>query len=150
MSLSKTTIIAAPTQDVFRQSSDIIAALGPAAKIGLQLHHMLSHASLYLFLRIYFLAEQVLHASKILAVGSTMASRFLVANTALLTREALRSAWNSKSGRRLRKKLEYEFFTFVLGSGGNSLILVIFWPGWWAAGFLLLMTWICASMAKFD
>lgn len=54
------------------------------------------------------------------------------------------AAWNSKQGRRLRKKLEFEFFVLILGSG-NGLILVVFWPGWILIGLAyfvyLLWSW---------
>lgn len=49
------------------------------------------------------------------------------------------SAWNSSQGRRLRKKLEFEFFVLILGCG-NSLCLAVFWPGWFIIG-LLYLTW---------
>ncbi|KAG8160743.1 hypothetical protein KVR01_009007 [Diaporthe batatas] len=49
------------------------------------------------------------------------------------------STWNSSQGRRLRKKLEFEFFVLILGCG-NSLCLAVFWPGWFIIG-LLYLTW---------
>lgn len=53
-------------------------------------------------------------------------------------------AWNSKQSRRLRKKLEFEFFVLILGSG-NGIILMVFWPGWILVGLVyfvyLLWSW---------
>lgn len=53
-------------------------------------------------------------------------------------------AWNSKQCRRLRKKLEFEFFVLILGSG-NGIILMMFWPGWILVGLAyfvyLLWSW---------
>lgn len=52
--------------------------------------------------------------------------------------------WDSKQSRRLRKKLEFEFFVLILGTG-NGIILMIFWPGWILVGLLyfvyLLWSW---------
>lgn len=43
----------------------------------------------------------------------------------------------------LRKKLEYEFFVFVLG-GGKGIILFVFWPGWIVVGSAIGgVMWIC-------
>lgn len=53
-------------------------------------------------------------------------------------------AWNSKQARRLRKKLEFEFFVLILGSG-NGIMLMVFWPGWILVGLAyfvyLLWSW---------
>lgn len=35
-----------------------------------------------------------------------------------------------KATEELRKKLFFEFMAFVLGAGGNQILLVVFWPGW--------------------
>jgi len=45
------------------------------------------------------------------------------------------SAWDSKPVRRLRKKVEFEFFVLLLGCG-NTLFLMVFWPGWIPLGCL--------------
>lgn len=59
---------------------------------------------------------------------------FLVAKTLIMTSatalgNVASSAWGSKPCRRLRKKLEFEFFVLILGCG-NGFFLFFFWPGW--------------------
>lgn len=52
-------------------------------------------------------------------------------------------AWNSKQSRRLRKKLEFEFFVLILGCG-NGFILMIFWPGWILVGLVYFIYLLCS------
>lgn len=52
-------------------------------------------------------------------------------------------AWNSKQSRRLRKKLEFEFFVLILGCG-NGFILMVFWPGWLLVGLVYLLYLLCS------
>lgn len=106
---------------------------------------MLSSVSLFLFLRSYFIASHLLFVSRVVALQSAIASKFVLFHTTLLTRRATWALWNSEPVKRLRKKLEFEFFTFVLGGGGNNLFLMMFWPGWWVLGFTTLMVWNCAG-----
>lgn len=48
-----------------------------------------------------------------------------------------------KATESLRKKLLYEFADFVLGSG-NSLVLLVFWPGWIVVGGGVWgVKWVC-------
>lgn len=70
---------------------------------------------------------------------------FAVASAAALTR-LVWSAWDSKTGRRLRRKLEFEFFVLILGCG-NGFALIIFWPGWIFVGlvYLAYMMWSLAT-----
>ncbi|KAI1819805.1 hypothetical protein F4861DRAFT_543570 [Xylaria intraflava] len=60
-----------------------------------------------------------------------------------LSKQATWAFWNSKHMRRLKKKIEFEFFTLILGGGGNNLCLVIFWPGWGvlALGAFIISAW---------
>lgn len=62
-----------------------------------------------------------------------------------LSRQAVWKVWDGKHGRRLRKKIEFEVFTLILG-GGNNLCLVLFWPGWCILGLsglalFMISTW---------
>ncbi|KAI1857489.1 hypothetical protein JX265_011224 [Neoarthrinium moseri] len=123
------------------QGSDIIAALGPTLEVAVQCQQMLSGLSLFLFLRTYFAVSCLLFASRIVAVQSAFVSRFMLLQTAMLSKRFGRAVWNSQPIRRLRKKLQFEFFTFVLG-GGNSLCLLLFWPGWWILGLMTITAWL--------
>lgn len=53
------------------------------------------------------------------------------------------SAWDSKRSRQLRKKLEFEFFVLILGSG-NGFILMLFWPGWILIGLVYALYLLCS------
>jgi hypothetical protein len=44
----------------------------------------------------------------------------------------------SKRIRKLRKKLVFEFMTLILGSGGNNMCLLLFWPGWWLIAIVVM------------
>ncbi|KAK8043072.1 hypothetical protein PG994_013555 [Apiospora phragmitis] len=126
MEFSKMGIIAASTKapdaSVRSQRSEVISQLGPAVQVALQFQRILSVVSL-----------------------SVLPSKFVAWQTLVASRVASHTAYNCKSVRRLRKKLEYEFFTFVLGSGGNSLFCIMFWPGWWILGFVALAIWSCVG-----
>lgn len=73
-----------------------------------------------------------------------------IRNVALMSTAALGnlawSAWNSKPGRRLRKKLEFEFFVLILGCG-NGVCLLVFWPGWILIGlaYFVYLIWSWAG-----
>lgn len=61
-----------------------------------------------------------------------------------LSRQAVWALWDGKHGRRLRKKIEFEVFTLILG-GGNNLCLVLFWPGWCILGFSGLSLFVIST-----
>ncbi|KAK8010016.1 hypothetical protein PG990_008981 [Apiospora arundinis] len=153
MELSKMGIIAASTKEPnvsgrsggHHQRSEVISHLGPAVQVALQFQRILSVVSLSVLLRTYFLASHLLFVSRIVAWQAFVASRFVLFKTAVASRVASQAAWNCKSMRRLRKKCEYEFYTFILGAGGNNLFCMMFWPGWWLMGFLTLAIWSCVG-----
>ncbi|KAK8052382.1 hypothetical protein PG993_003767 [Apiospora rasikravindrae] len=132
MEFSKMGIIAASTKD-------------PNVSVALQFQRILSVVSISVLLRTYFLASHLLLVSRFVAWQALVASRFVLIKTAVTSRVASRAAWNCKSMRRFRKKFEYEFYTFILGAGGNSLFCMVFWPGWWILGFVTLAIWSCVG-----
>lgn len=71
------------------------------------------------------------------ALQTYLIAKNLTTRSALALTEIAWSAWNSSHVRRLRKKLEFEFFVLILGCG-NSLCLAVFWPGWFIIGLLYL------------
>lgn len=131
-------ILAAPTTNpaavALPQSSDLISNLGPLLNLALQFHQTLSSATLVFFIRTYLTARLVGTAlfltSRLAALQALIISRALTISTTSVARWIAWTIWNCKKCRRLRKKLEFEFFALVLGPGGNALFLVLFWPGW--------------------
>ncbi|PSS05186.1 hypothetical protein BD289DRAFT_419690 [Coniella lustricola] len=103
------------------------------------------------------LAKQFLHINRLLLTYLILGCYIAVLQTMLVMRECAAasatafarlvwSAWDSKTSRRLRKKLEFEFFVLILGCG-NGFALIIFWPGWIFVGLLYLtyLMWSCAT-----
>ncbi|KAK7957846.1 hypothetical protein PG988_012694 [Apiospora saccharicola] len=143
-------IIAASTKEpnvsssVRAQRSEVITHLGSAVQVALHFQRILSVVSLSVLVRTYFLASHILLLSKFVGWQALAVSRFVLFKTAVASHIASRAAYNCKSVRRLRKKLEYEFFTFVLGCG-NMMFCMMFWPGWWLMGFITLAIWSCVG-----
>lgn len=73
----------------------------------------------------------------IAALQTYLVAKDLTTRSASVLGEIAWSAWNSSQVKRLRKKLEFEFFVLILGCG-NSLCLAVFWPGWFIIGLLYL------------
>jgi len=90
--------------------------------------------SQYLFLRAYFAVSFVVYyvvfVTQILTSQTYLASRFAAARTASTIKSTYLTIWNSRKLRRLRKRLEFEFFVLILSPSGNNLFLMVFWPGW--------------------
>jgi hypothetical protein len=122
------------------QRSDVISTLYPHVNSAVQFQQLIGSAAFHLLVRTYFAATIVatvsLWASKSIAWRVLIASRILVARTLLLTKHLAWTAWNSKQSRRFRKRLEFELFILLLGPGGNTLFLMLFWPGWLMLAFL--------------
>lgn len=74
------------------------------------------------------------------ALQTYLVAKDLTTRSATALGEISWSVWNSTHVRRLRKKLEFEFFVLILGCG-NSLCLAVFWPGWFIIG-LLYLAWM--------
>lgn len=127
----------------------LLSALSPVLTNTLSLfatlQTLLHNGTLFLLFRSYFLLRQSFLVSQILLYGSSI---LLWQYSSILGKGAY---WTTKFGVKegykrtawLRKKLQYEFFVFILG-GGNPILLVVFWPGW-----LVVMTgvwgawWVC-------
>ncbi|PHH89876.1 hypothetical protein CDD83_5049 [Cordyceps sp. RAO-2017] len=57
---------------------------------------------------------------------------------------AVAGLWPSRHAQLIRNRLFYEFALFVLG-GGNTLILLLFWPGWLLVGLACWAVWQMAA-----
>jgi hypothetical protein len=116
------------------QRSDVISVLYPLVNSALQFQLLLGSAAFHLLVRTYFAAAMVatlsLWASKSIAWRTFLASRVVAARSLFLAKRLAWTAWDCKRSRRFRKRLQFELFVLLLGPGGNTLLLMIFWPGW--------------------
>lgn len=147
MRLSRMVIIAAPTKELdvsLRQRSNLVGLLSPTIDTVLRFQRVLGAISLFRpsLLQTYYLTTRLLLAGHLLAWHALTASSFMVGKTATLSKFAGHAAWNCKTMTRLRKKLEFEFFTFILGCG-NFLFVAMLWPGWLVLGVAAIVAWQC-------
>lgn len=98
-------------------------------------------------------ARQLLQLQRLAFTHLLLTCNMVVLHALLLARDlasaaaaAVANAWDSKQGRRLRKKVEFEFFVLILGCG-NSFLLVCLWPGWivLGLGYLVYLVWCWAG-----
>lgn len=132
-------------------SANILTILSPALTHSLYLaailQRLLSTTTLFLFLRAYlsslFILRQTFYATQLLLIQSYHASALLARGTYPIVKMGGRRGW--KATEKFRKKLFFEFTAFVLGSGGNQLLLLVFWPGWVVlGGGAMGIRWACA------
>ncbi|KAI0844362.1 hypothetical protein F5Y00DRAFT_200357 [Daldinia vernicosa] len=142
MELSKVAIIAAPTKEpraVTNPSSSVVAIFVPTLVVILRCQRVLAAASLSLHIKVSWLARHLSQVLRIFASQIYSASKLFRYHTAILGR----TIWKTKPIQRLRKKIVFEFFTLMLGSCGNLLCLLLFWPGWWLLGIAwLVVRWL--------
>lgn len=49
--------------------------------------------------------------------------------------------WNGQRSRLFRKRLEFEIFVLLFGSG-NTILLLVLWPGWIVLGLAGVGWWL--------
>ncbi|KAL0944866.1 uncharacterized protein CTRU02_202753 [Colletotrichum truncatum] len=132
--MNKVAILTSSTHEPgvnIRQRSDLIALFGPTFDLAIRFQRLIAVASSLLFVYGHLLATSTLTstviATRLFATHSTHVSKA----TMLMLMRSMRSAWDCKKIRSMRKKLFMEFATTILGPGGNMLIIMVFWPGWW-------------------
>lgn len=81
------------------------------------------------------LLRQSYYTSLILSRQGYYGSLLLAKQTYWLGRIATRRGW--KGTEKLRNKLFFELAVFVLGTSGNGVLLLMFWPGWIVIGGVL-------------
>lgn len=141
---------ARPNYDFVRQQSEIVQRyafqLGPAFQywnaVGPRLFDL---AQQLLYINRVALAY-LLFGCNLVALQTFLLTKAILLRSALALRTLASSAWDSKQGRRLRKKVEFEFFVLILGCG-NGFALIIFWPGWVVVGlaYFLYLMWARAG-----
>ncbi|KAK4121567.1 hypothetical protein N657DRAFT_577200 [Parathielavia appendiculata] len=127
------------------QRSDVMSTMYPLVNSAVQFQQLLGSAAFHLFVRTYFAASVVatlsLWASKSIAWRTLLASRVLAARSLFLAKRLAWTAWDCKRSRSIRRKLQFELFVLLLGPGGNTLLLMIFWPGWLMLALLGWAIW---------
>ncbi|KFA61725.1 hypothetical protein S40285_10108 [Stachybotrys chlorohalonatus IBT 40285] len=127
------------------RNSDALAYLSSTLPYATVVHHALGSVSLFLCMQAYVTAcaafSIALYASKILAFQAYIATKYSAYHARIVSAWALAEVYRSKTLERLRKKLFFEFATFVLGGCGNGLFLVVFWPGWIVIGGASFAMW---------
>ncbi|KAK3385298.1 hypothetical protein B0H63DRAFT_559934 [Podospora didyma] len=125
-------LLTAPTTTMPRaallrtRSAAISTTLRPPVTVALQFRHVLG-----------LLLRHICFAAREFGIALFTATKVVVLNIFRVLRSSTTRSvqltwtlWDSKRSRRIRKKLELEFFVLILGPGGNSLLLLLFWPGW--------------------
>ena len=145
-------ILAAPTSTpsvALRQRTDVISSLGPLLTLALQFQQLLSSATVLLSFRTQIAARVIgtalVLASKSVALYALLAFQIFAVRSASVAKQTFHLLWDSRRSRRVRRKIEFEFFVLLLGPGGNTLCLLLFWPGWIVMCSLAWAVWLGAS-----
>jgi hypothetical protein len=143
-------ILAAPTTElnvVLPGRSNKFAAFGPTLRFAYHFQQAIGSVSFFIILRTVFTVNLVLLGllvtAKVVAFRSYLVSKFLAVKTATLLRLACVAASSSKSVRRFRKKMEYEVYALFVGPGVNTMLLLVFWPGWLVVAPMVLGLSMC-------
>ncbi|KAJ9162221.1 hypothetical protein NKR19_g1564 [Coniochaeta hoffmannii] len=130
-------LLAASTMEpnvALHQNSRQTSIAGQVPRFAFRSQQAIRALAQYLLLRIYFAASFTLNytllVTQIFTFGSYSTSRFLAVRTTSALKSMCGAIWNSRRIRRLRKRIEFEFFVLILSPSGNNLFLLLFWPGW--------------------
>ncbi|KAF3356207.1 hypothetical protein VDGD_20397 [Verticillium dahliae] len=126
------TVVIAPLDSmVIRPGSEFVTLFARTVNLALGFQRLLGAVWLSVIPRTYFLAAYTaataLFASRIIATHSLALTKSIVLGSA----KACNIVWKSKRVRRICKQMEYDFAMVILGPGVNTLIVLVFWPGWW-------------------
>ncbi|OTB10000.1 hypothetical protein K445DRAFT_268320 [Daldinia sp. EC12] len=138
MEFPKVDIIAAPTQGpraVANSSSCLNVIFALALIVILRCQRVLYAAYLSPLLRASWFAWLLSCVCRIFAAHAYSASKLFRHDASILGR----AIWKAKFIRRLRKKVIFELLALMLSSCGNSLCLLLFWPGWWFLGLICVI-----------
>ncbi|KAF2962639.1 hypothetical protein GQX73_g10935 [Xylaria multiplex] len=142
ISLSTGAIIAAPINDpatLSRAGARVLAIPVSTLRLAGFCQRFLSSALLSLLIQASLWASSLLGLGWSTSMQIRRAINIIAYRSARLSKQATWEIWDSARMRQLRKKIEFEFFTLILGAGGNNLCLVIFWPGWGILGLAAFM-----------
>jgi len=147
--LTSSTTTENPTESSIsiRQHSELVhryaLELGPVFRESNKLH-----SALFVFAQQFFQLNRValaylLSGCNVAALHAFLTVKGLATMSVTALSKLAWGAWNSKQSRRLRKKVEFEFFVLILGSG-NGVILMMFWPGWILVALVYLVYLLCS------
>ncbi|KAI3395855.1 hypothetical protein diail_792 [Diaporthe ilicicola] len=142
MSLLTATTTQTTSDMSYQQKPELIAnyaiELSPASQLSLAAARsaLLSLADQF-FRHNHALLTHLMFGGSMATLQTYLVAKDLTTRSASVLSETVWSAWNSSHVRRLRRKLEFEFFVLILGCG-NSLCLAVFWPGWFVIGLVYL------------
>ena len=118
----------------YRPRHDINRFLSPTLEVALQFQKLVSFTVLFVYLWSCHISRFTLaimrYTSKLTASHGFLALKFGIVYGSSVSGRAVVYGWNSKSVQKLRNKLWMEFAIWIMGSG-NTVMLLIFWPGWW-------------------
>lgn len=122
----------------------VVAQLSPAIKAAVLLRNHLSTITIFLFLRSYLLANLAFSISQTIALYVFLVTRSGASRSWSLSAKAISELRRSRVIRRVYRSMEREFRSILLGHG-YSIIMLMFWPGWWVVGGISLTVWqLCA------
>ncbi|KAK4205040.1 hypothetical protein QBC40DRAFT_65456 [Triangularia verruculosa] len=120
------------------QQPDLITtAISPLIQT---IHHLQSLA-FHLLLNTLFALSLLLPAAQAIAYRSFLLSRIILESGVLAARWVYAKVWNGQRSRRFRKRLEFEIFVLLFGSG-NTILLLVLWPGWIVLGMAAVGWWL--------
>lgn len=146
-------ILAASTVEpnmALSKRTNTAALIGPTGKFALHLHQAFASVSLFVLIRMGLAANLVLLSflctTRFVAFRSSLAMRFLALKAVAVVGWGCWAAWKSRTFTRFRKKVELELYALVVGPGGNTLFLLLFWPGWI---ILAVALWVMSMLSWF-
>lgn len=116
----------------------LVSVLRPSLDLALKSQRLLSAVSVFLFLKTYLMTAIAVSSTTIVAKYLGIGLFRLVKTLIIMTSKGVEAARKTRAARRLRKRLEFEFAMTILGPGTNTMIIFVFWPGWWLVmGFVI-------------
>lgn len=129
-------------------TGNVLAILSPALTNSIYfatiLQRLLSTTTLFVAFRAYLLSlvllRQSFYTAQIILMQGYRTSALLANQLFLTAKQTMKLSWRATEA--FRNKLFFEFMVFILG-GGNTIFLVVFWPGWLVIGGVWGIWWMC-------
>ncbi|KAH7035779.1 uncharacterized protein B0I36DRAFT_96766 [Microdochium trichocladiopsis] len=143
--MSRTAIIAASIKEpAFLVPTDFVSVMAPAARVASLYQQQLGISCLLFLERVAFPLNRAACLFQALTACCPLLFKRELMRIATMAVSASWLFWSCTTMRRLKRKLEFEFFTIMLSSG-NHVCVFIFWPGWWLMAFLTLIIRLCVG-----